>query len=267
MEKTPQNLRTMEALTAVVRTLRGPDGCPWDKEQTHRSLTRFLLEESGEFIETIDKSDDKAMCEELGDVLFQVILHAQIAEERKAFSLADVIETLNEKMIRRHPHVFGDVKATTSDEVIKNWNQIKAQEKTKSDLDRVFDFPKAVSPLLASQKIGERSGRVRFDWPNVKDVFAKVSEEFAELESALDSGTLDEQGHEIGDMLFTLVQLARHLKLDADGLLRETNLRFERRLRCMFELIAGSSKELADLSTDDIETLWQTAKRRVDSHK
>ena len=267
MKNTPKNLRSMDALTEVVRTLRGPEGCPWDKEQTHQSLTRFLLEESGEFIESIDARDDKAMQEELGDVLFQFILHAQIAEERKAFGLADVIESLNQKMVRRHPHVFGDGTAKTSDEVIRNWNQIKATEKAKSELDRLFDFPKAVSPLQASQEIDKSRLSVSYDLPNVDAVFAKVREEFTELENAIKSGSLAEKSHEIGDVLFTVVQLARHLKLDADSVLRETNHRFEGRVRTMFELIRASKKDLSTLSNEEIEAFWQQAKKINDVSK
>jgi tetrapyrrole methylase family protein/MazG family protein len=264
MPQPPKYLRDFDSLLAVVRALRAPDGCPWDREQTHQSLTRYALEEAYELAQAIDEAEDTKIKDELGDVLLQVVLHAVIAEQRSAFEIEDVIENLNKKMIRRHPHVFADRTVSSSDEVVKNWNEIKAQEKTsKSSVDSVFDFPKQIPALIAAQKIGEKSGRFQFDWTSVPDVFAKVREEFHELEESLKSGSKDEQVHEIGDLLFSLAQLARHLDFDAEQSLRIANARFEARFRQMLVLIEKAGQKISNLSPQDIEGFWQASKKHL----
>ncbi len=253
MSTPPENLNEFSALLEVVATLRAPEGCPWDREQTHQTLTRYALEEAAELVEAIDRKDDLALCDELGDVLLQVLLHAQIAKERGAFDISNVIESLNRKMLRRHPHVFGTTKATSIDEIQKNWDEIKKVEKPK---ESIFSFPKSLSALIVSQKIGEKSGNYKFDWSTSSEVFEKVREEFLELEEALAANDQQHQGEEIGDLLFTLTQLARHSKLDGETVLRQTNQRFEKRFLKLLELQKLDPNQ-------NLEVLWQRSKKII----
>jgi tetrapyrrole methylase family protein/MazG family protein len=257
----PKYLRDFASLLSVVRGLRAPDGCPWDREQTHQTLTRFVIEEAHELAEAIDDADDGKMKDELGDVLLQVVLHSVIAEQRHAFNIEDVIENLNRKMIRRHPHVFSDKTVGSANEVIRNWNEIKAQEKAAKPVDTVFDFPRQIPALIAAQKIGEKSGRFQFDWDSPEQVFEKVREEFHELEETVPDGTPEERLHEIGDLLFSVTQLARHWKIDAEQALRVANTRFEKRFRTMLDLIEASGRDIKKMRPEDIENVWQDAKK------
>lgn len=258
----PKKLREFESLVQVVESLRGPDGCPWDKEQTHKTLTRFAIEEAYELSEAIDGGNPSLIKEELGDVLLQVILNSEIARQDGQFDVHDVIETLNEKMIRRHPHVFGDVKVGTSDEVLKNWTEIKAEEKgttTKKPLS--FDIPQGLPALIRSQKIGEKTTRVGFDWGNAEECWDKVKEEFGELREALDLKSRTEIESELGDLLFSLAQLARHLQMDSEQALRMTNTRFETRFTKMQELVKDDGKDWETLPHDQRESYWKKAKK------
>ncbi len=269
MPKAPDNLREFSALLKVVEFLRGPDGCPWDKEQTHQSLTRFAIEEAHELSDAIDGGDAREIREELGDLLLQVVLNSEIARQDKTFDIHDVIATLNEKMIRRHPHVFGDVKVKDSGEVLANWTQIKAQEKGTKEF--AFDIPAALPSLIRSQKIGEKTEKIGFDWDSVAAVWEKVHEEVGELEvelkalsdaeSAADSkATLQRVENEIGDAFFSLAQLARHLDLDAEQCSRKANQRFESRFAKMREMVKADGKQWEALSAPDKESYWQKAK-------
>ncbi|MEZ0392191.1 MAG: nucleoside triphosphate pyrophosphohydrolase [Pseudobdellovibrionaceae bacterium] len=218
-----------QTLVEVVARLRGPDGCPWDKEQNQQTLAPYAIEEAFELAEAIEKKDQPEIKEELGDFLFQVILQAQVAQDEGHFSLLEVIKKLNEKMIRRHPHVFGDVKADSTAEVWKNWDKLKSQESPKAK--PVFSYPKNLPALQAAQKIGSKTKRLQFDWTEVSEVFAKVQEEISELQIELDSTPHSPQKleHEIGDVLFSMAQLARHLNLEPEQCLRSANRRFEER--------------------------------------
>lgn len=266
----PNNLREFTALMKVVEHLRGPQGCPWDKEQTHQTLTRFAIEEAHELAEAIDSGVKADIVEELGDLLLQVVLHAEIGRQAGEFTLEDVIESISSKMVRRHPHVFGDVKVSGSGEVLKNWAELKAQEKSEraasspsagSAKPLSFDIPVSIPALIRSQKIGEKTEKIDFDWGTPAEVFVKIEEEIAELSEALDdNAALSKIESEIGDTLFSLAQLARHLDLDSEQALRKTNQRFEKRFHKMQELVIADGKMWADLVSADRESYWQKAK-------
>lgn len=272
MPKPPKDLRSFESLMKVVEHLRGPEGCPWDKEQTQQTLTRFAIEEAHELADAIDSGDRSAVVEELGDLLLQVVLHAEIGRQAGQFQIEDVIAAISEKMVRRHPHVFADVKVNSSQEVLKNWAEIKAEEKAaekapKSTTGSPFDIPKGMPALLRSQKIGEKTRKIHFDWSQAEEVWEKVEEEIAELKdafqnrgSARDPQRLERVESELGDVLFSLAQLARHLELDSEQALRKTNQRFERRFALMQNLVAQAGRDWNTLSPEERESFWQKAK-------
>ncbi|MCM2353831.1 MAG: nucleoside triphosphate pyrophosphohydrolase [Pseudobdellovibrio sp.] len=258
----PKNLNEFSSLLQLMRDLRGPDGCPWDKEQTHLSLAPYAIEETFEMVEALEKQDDAEFCEELGDVLFQVVLHAQLATERKAFDINDVIKTIGEKLVRRHPHVFSEVQVSGSEEVIKNWNEIKAKEKA-GKVKPVFSLPKGLPALPTAEKIGSKTEKLKFDWNDPRQVLAQLKSEIAELEvemnrAEIDNGSLD---HEMGDVLFSAAQLARHLKIDAESSLRRTNLRFQKRFNAMLADCDNSVEKFTALAPEQKEELWKKAKK------
>lgn len=260
MVKAPKNLREFDGLLKVVEFLRGPDGCPWDKEQTHQTLTRYALEETYEYCEAVDRREDRLMCEELGDMLLQVVLNAEIARQDRRFDISDVIEGIAGKMVRRHPHVFGDVQVKDSSEVLKNWAALKEREKGAQGKKALFDIPVALPALLRAQKIGEKTRKVDFDWSDASACWPKIREEIGELEEAMRSGSRSEMAAELGDVLFSLAQLARHLDLDSESALRECNQRFTTRFARMQELVAQDGLEWSSLAADLKEKYWKKAK-------
>ncbi|MGZ5280243.1 MAG: nucleoside triphosphate pyrophosphohydrolase, partial [Pseudobdellovibrionaceae bacterium] len=207
-------LQQFQTLVEIVARLRGPDGCPWDKEQTQKTLTQYAIEEAFELVEAIESQNPHEIKDELGDFLFQVILQAQVASDDSQFSLLDVIKNLNEKMIRRHPHVFGDDGAKTTTEVWKNWEKLKAKEQAEKPKP-VFNYPRQMPALQAAQKIGGKTKRLKFDWSKPSEVLEKVDEEIQELKEEMSKPKPDLQHleHEIGDVLLSVAQLARHLGL------------------------------------------------------
>lgn len=276
MPKPPCNLREFSALLMVVESLRGPDGCPWDKEQTHSTLTRYAIEEVFEFAEAIDSGKTLEIREELGDLLFQVVLHAEIARQEGAFNIHDVIGGLNEKMIRRHPHVFGDTRVSGPSEVLKNWAEIKAAEKAAKAVPSVpsaFNIPVNMPALLRSQKIGEKTAKLNFDWSDAAACWPKIREEIDELDEAMSAPDMEEAvatasaggptsniEAELGDVLFSLAQLARHLGLDAEQCLRKANSRFISRFDRMQERVHADAKKWESLPADEKERRWKQAK-------
>ncbi|MBV8345781.1 MAG: nucleoside triphosphate pyrophosphohydrolase [Candidatus Eremiobacteraeota bacterium] len=237
-------------------------GCPWDREQTHRTLVPYLIEETFEVVEAIELSHLEGLCEELGDLLLQVLFHAQIATEVGKFSIADVVDALSNKMVRRHPHVFGDAVIEDVDAQWRNWERLKALEKTgrrrKSRLDGI---PKHLGALQRGQRMQEKAARVGFDWPNVGGVLDKLSEELRELAEARRNPQDDPRvREELGDVFFTLVNLSRALGIDAETALREANEKFYRRFAFMEERAGADGKNLSDLSLDELEELWELAK-------
>jgi tetrapyrrole methylase family protein/MazG family protein len=259
MPKAPENLREFEGLIKVVEFLRGPDGCPWDKEQTHETLTRFAIEEAHELADAIDSGDVNEIRDELGDVLLQVILHSEIARQEGRFDIYDVVQAISEKMVRRHPHVFGDVVAETSAAVLKNWAEIKAAEKGRKKT--LFDVPKGMPALLRALKIGEKTKKVDFDWDSPEQCWDKVEEELGELQAAVKSGIKSDVEAEFGDLLFSLAQWARHSGIEPEQALRKTNMSFEERFTKMQELVKADGREWASLNATDKENYWKKAKR------
>jgi tetrapyrrole methylase family protein/MazG family protein len=265
--KIPNDWRRFESLVEIVAHLRGPDGCPWDREQTHLSLAPYAIEEVFEFVEALEsKNSDPtefALKEELGDVLFQVVLHCQLAKERQAFDIHDVLEILNEKMVRRHPHVFADTKAETSDEVLKNWEQIKKQEKEKKQITETpsFQLPPQLPALQKAYKIGKKTEKLNFDWNNSQEVLLKVKEELNELEQTISGESTERQEEELGDLLFAIAQLARHLKIEPESAARKANNKFETRFFAMLALAKTKGLNFNELSIIEKEKLWQEIKK------
>lgn len=244
-------------LVEIIKQLRDPEkGCPWDKEQTHQSLKPYLIEESYETLDAIDNADPQKLCAELGDVLLQVVLHAQVASDsgEKAFNAEDICKLLSEKLIRRHPHVFGDTVAETSSVVLKNWEKIKEKEREHkgSALDGI---PSQLPGLLKAQRLGEKTARLGFDWPNTEGVTNKILEELQEMQA--EENLSAAKAEEFGDLLFTLVQWARHQKIDAEESLRVACQKFTRRFVAMEKL---SEKPISDLDLQEKEELWQKVK-------
>jgi tetrapyrrole methylase family protein/MazG family protein len=252
-----QNLESFETFLAIIARLRGPDGCPWDKKQTHESLRKYLLEESHEALEAIESGDPKRLAEELGDVLLQVGLNAQVGQDSGTFTIKDVLRSINAKLIYRHPHVFGDVKVASAEEVVANWERLKAQEKgeKQSALDGV---PKSLPALAYSQEIQGRAAKLGFEWADMSGVLDKVREELGEFEKAKGKAELE---HELGDIFAALVNVGRRLSMDVEGAMRKANQRFERRFRYMEERARAQGKRIEELPLERQEELWQEAKR------
>jgi len=250
---------TWDELVEIMTRLRAC--CPWDREQTHESLLPYLVEEAHEVVEAVDERDPKKLCEELGDLLLQIVFHAQIASERGQFAVADVIDALANKMIRRHPHVFGDASISTTQEQMKSWELLKTQEAAIKHRESLLDgIPKSLPSLLGAQRMQEKAGTVGFDWPRTKGVVEKVDEELRELRVAVRSGERDHVREELGDVLFTIVNLARRLGVDAEAALRAANGKFRERFAAMERMAGGGATALAGRSLDDLDVLWKRAK-------
>ncbi|UOQ91360.1 nucleoside triphosphate pyrophosphohydrolase [Halobacillus shinanisalinarum] len=249
-------------LREVIRKLRGPGGCPWDQKQTHASLRRYLIEEAYEFIDAVNRHDDDHMVEELGDVLLQVMLHSQIGEDEGFYTIDDVIVSITEKMIRRHPHVFGNVHVEGTEEVVTNWDQIKKQEKKQVLESMLDDVPMSFPALLQAEELQKKAAKVGFDWDDVKQVEAKVQEEWSEFIEAKEANDVEEMEKEFGDWLFAIANLARHYKINGEMALNRTNQKFRTRFSAM-EKSASEGKRLLEYYTiDELEALWVAAKAK-----
>lgn len=242
--------------------LRAPGGCPWDREQTFDSIKPYTLEETYEVMEAIDNRDWRALAEELGDLLLQAVFHAQMAAEEGHFTIEDSLQAINEKLIRRHPHVFGDGNAKTSDEVKVRWDEIKQQEKKDRGEQRgmLDGVPRAMPALVEAQQISSKAAAAGFDWESAAQVFDKVREEIAELEQARSARDHGEMEGEIGDLLFTIVNLARFLKVDPEQALRRTNAKFRKRFAHVEQGLAARGKTVSASTLEEMEALWQEAK-------
>jgi MazG family protein len=263
--------KAFEALVALQARLRAPNGCPWDREQTHDSLRTYLVEETYEVLDALDSGDARKFADELGDLLLQIVFHAQLAVEAGKFDVADVIEQIYRKMVRRHPHVFGKVRAKTSAQVLKNWEQLKVEERAKnggaqaagaSILDPV---PRSLPALLEAHQLTRRAANVGFDWHDVNGLFDKLAEEAAELKSAVGGLASPERRpekleEEVGDLLFVGVNLARFLGLDAEIALKRANRKFSRRFREMERMAAARGQTLGGLSAAELDSLWNEVK-------
>lgn len=257
----------IEALLALMARLRDPQGgCPWDRAQDFASIAPYAIEEAYEVAEAIAQGDPMALRDELGDLLFQVVFHARMAEERQWFDFAAVAEAIRVKLERRHPHVFGDQAAALQDPATlqRQWEQHKAAERaTAGTSGALAGVPLALPALTRAAKLGKRAGHVGFDWPDAASVRPKLAEELAELEAAIAAGDAAGQLEELGDLLFTVVNWSRHLRLDAESALRAANAKFEQRFAAMERLAAGYGTDLASLDAAGWERLWQQAKAGV----
>ncbi len=251
---------TFEQLIAIMRRLRAPGGCPWDAEQTHESLTRYLLEETYEVIEAIDEKKPQHLKEELGDLLLQPIFHAAIAEEAGDFSIDDVINTLCEKLIRRHPHVFGDFEIENSSAQVENWEKIKKLEKGAERQSALSGVPDHLPALLKAHKIGEKASRVGFDWEHADQVFAKVMEELHEFEEAWAGGNPARMEDELGDLLFAITNLGRFLHLNPEEALRKTISRFQKRFSYVETELLSQGVLMQNATLAEMDLLWEKAK-------
>lgn len=251
--------RSFERLVAIVARLRGPGGCPWDREQTSKSLKPFFIEETYEALDAIDSGNPRDLCEELGDVLLQVALHAEIASEQGHFDAADVADAISDKLVTRHPHVFGDAEVETSSQVLQNWESIKKKEKKGRGL---FDgLPAHLPALQKAARMGEKAGRVGFDWSDQASVRDKVVEELAEFDEAVREGDEASMRHEVGDLLFAVAQWARHLKIEPEEALRQCCARFETRFAKMEKQAQKQGRDLSTHSIEELEEFWQEAKK------
>ena len=251
-----------EDLLEIMKKLRDPGGCPWDREQDHESLKKYFIEETYEVLEAIDLKSPENLCEELGDVLLQVIFHARIAEENGQFSMDDVVNTVSKKMVHRHQHVFGVARAETADDVINLWEDIKKQEKgVKSQTDVLKDVPPILPALMRSYKVQEKAAKVGFDWDQVEDAWEKMAEETEELREACSTGDKEKMEDEMGDLLFAVVNVARFLKIQPELALTGTINKFIRR----FEYIETKSREkgmeLSSMTLQQMDELWDEAKK------
>jgi len=248
-------------LVETVARLRSPEGCPWDRQQTHESLKRYVIEETYEVVEAIDKGDSTKLREELGDLLLQVLLHAQIADESGEFDIADVCRVLREKLIRRHPHVFADRQVAGVEEVLTNWEQIKREEPGYEDRESVLDgIPESLPALMRATKISKKAARTGFDWPDIHSIFDKLAEETSELKEAVDSGDKEKIKAEIGDLLFTVVNISRFAGIDPEEALRDMLGRFLQRFRKIEERARETGRDLTDMTLEEMDRVWNEAK-------
>jgi len=256
----PENLSQFAALVDIIARLRAPDGCPWDRKQTHASLRENLLEECYEVLEALDEGDSGKLRDELGDLLMQIVLHTQIATEAGEFELGDVVKGINTKLIHRHPHIFGSQKVKDADEVALNWEVLKREER-EPDTSILESVPQQMPALGYSQAIQRRVAQVGFDWEDVDGVIDKLAEEVGEFKRAPNQ---EQKAEEFGDLLFTLANIARRLGVDLEAALRQANRRFYRRFSYMEEVCRQRGLNLDELSFDEQNALWEEAKRKVE---
>jgi MazG family protein len=253
-----------EKLVGIMHRLRAPGGCPWDGEQTHASIKPYLIEEAYEVLEAIDAEDDGELCSELGDLLLQVVFHAEMASETERFTVDDVIDAICDKMVRRHPHVFADTSVDDSAEVLRNWAKIKQHERRNSgDASALAGVPRAMPALLRAHRIGEKAATAGFDWSRPDGVLDKLREELAELEAAVAGEGAERVEAELGDLLFAATSLARHLRIRSEDALGKATDRFEARFRAMEARLHAEARELAAMTEDEKEEAWQRAKAEL----
>jgi len=267
-----------ERLVAVQARLRAPNGCPWDREQTHQTLRTYLIEEAYEVLEALDSGDDAKFAEEMGDLLLQIVFHSQIAKEEERFSVSDVIREIHDKMIRRHPHVFGEIRAKDSAEVLRNWEQIKAHERRSkeekgkavaneaaADPSLLDGVSRALPATLEGFQLTRKAARIGFDWEDAGGVIEKLAEETEELKKALaleDEKRIEE---ELGDLLFAAINVSRFLKTDPEIALKKANAKFSRRFRAMEKAARAGGREFKELSREEMEALWDATKKTESS--
>lgn len=259
MLEIPQDLKQFASLVEIITCLRGPQGCPWDKKQTHSSLRENLLEESYEVLEALDQSRPELLCAELGDLLMQIVMHAQLSSENGEFNIGDVVKGINEKLVYRHPHVFGSASARDAEEVLVHWEELKKKER-KNEAGMLDGVPKSLPALSYAQSVQARVARVGFDWPDDMGVLDKLAEEVTEYNQA--SGE-HEKSEEFGDILFTLTNYARRQGIDLESALRSANNKFFRRFSYMEKICRERNLALSKMTLDEQNVLWDEAKEAV----
>lgn len=251
-----------ESLVGIMAKLRQPDGCPWDIEQTHRSLRQYLLEETYEVLECLDEDNLKELPKELGDLLLQVIFHAQIGEENREFDISDVISHITKKLIARHPHVFGDEKISSAKEQEKNWERLKMSQEGKRSV--ISGIPHHLPALQGALRLQQKAATVGFDWPDINGVWKKVDEEFDEFKTAIESGDQSHIAEEYGDLLFALVNLGRFIDCNPEDALRGTISKFIFRFQYIEQYFEKQGRELKDVSLAEMDTVWEKSKEKKD---
>lgn len=248
-------------LVDIVAKLRGPDGCPWDREQTRESLKQYLVEEFYELIDALEENDDKGMREEMGDLLFQIVLQSQLSKEEGKFDINDVIADIAGKMVQRHPHVFGEKNIDTSDEVVEWWEESKKREGKNHD-SAIGGVPRSLPALLRARKIQMKATKVGFDWNRIEDVFEKLEEEIAELKEAIKEKNHKEIEDELGDLFFVLVRIANFVEVNPEDALSRTIRKFDQRFRHIEAAAAGQGRKISEMTLAEMEVFWQEAKKK-----
>ena len=258
-----ETLNSISKLIKITDTLMGKDGCPWDKVQTRESLKPYLVEETYEVLEALDTNDPEKIKDELGDLLYQILFHSKISSLKGEFNFRDVIDNLSEKMVRRHPHVFQEGELNTPDQVVKQWEEIKRNEKNQANQKSILDnIPKNLPSLLRAQKLQKKAAKEGFDWDRISDVFDKLDEEIAEFKEAVLKKKSADIQNEIGDIIFVITNIAKCYKIDAEDALRSTNNKFIKRFQYIEQKIEAKGKTLKDSPLEEMERYWQEAKNK-----
>ena len=258
-----ETLNSLSKLIKITDTLMGEDGCPWDKVQTRESLKPYLVEETYEVLDALDANDPEKIKDELGDLLYQILFHSKISSLKGEFDFRDVIDNLSEKMVRRHPHVFKEGELNTPDQVVKQWEEIKRNEKNQANQKSILDnIPKNLPSLLRAQKLQKKAAKEGFDWDQISDVFDKLDEEIAEFKEAVLKKKSADIQNEIGDIIFVITNIAKFYKIDAEEALRSTNNKFIKRFQYIEQKIEEKGKTLKDSPLEEMERYWQEAKNK-----
>jgi MazG family protein len=252
--------RTFDDLVKLMTTLRGPNGCPWDRKQSLPDLKPYVVEEAYEVIDAIDRDDRAALLEEIGDFLLQAVFITEITREEGTFDIQDSITAIHDKLVRRHPHVFGDVEAKDAEQVLVNWEKLKNEERKAENKGVLSGVPQSLPALLRAGRLTEKAARVGFDWRRTEDVFHKLDEEIGELHEAIESGDKTKVHDELGDLLFTIANIARKLEVNAEEALQSSNRKFTRRFESMESRVHGSGRNLDQLTLEEMDVLWDAAK-------
>jgi MazG family protein len=252
--------RSFDELVKLMTILRGPNGCPWDRKQTLESLKPFVIEEAYEVVDAIDNNDRAALLEEIGDFLLEAVFITELTREEGTFDIYDSITAIHDKLVRRHPHVFGDVEAKDAEQVLVNWEKLKSEERKKENKGVLSGVPAALPALLKASRLTEKAARVGFDWRGTDEVFDKVDEEIAELREAIAGGNKERMHDELGDLLFTIANIARKLDVNAEEALQSTNRKFTRRFESMESQVHAGGRNLDQLTLEEMDALWDEAK-------
>lgn len=252
--------RSFEDLVQLMTTLRGPNGCPWDRKQTLPDLKPYVIEEAYEVVDAIDRDDRASLAEEVGDMMLEAVFIAEVTREEGSFDIYDAITAVHDKLVRRHPHVFADAQANDAEEVLVNWEKLKNEERKSENKSLMAGVPQSMPALLKASRLTEKASRVGFDWRRTEDVFAKLDEELAEVHEAIASGDAAKVHDELGDLLFTIANIARKLNVNPEEALQSTNRKFTRRFESMERAVRDEGRNLDQLSLEEMDTLWNDAK-------